>query len=66
MHEQKVWINSRLLFMQWTTGKKKKKKKGGGRLTCDDGGLAGVKGTGAQAVVVDGGWGRKKEGEENL
>ena len=31
MHEQKAWINSRLLFTQWTTGKMKKKKKKKGR-----------------------------------
>ena len=57
MHEQKAWINSRLLFMQWIAGEEKKKKKGGGRLTCDDGGLAGVKGSVVPVVVADGGWG---------
>jgi len=57
MHEQKAWINSRLLFMQWIAGEEKKKKKGGGRLTCDDGGLVGVKGSVVPVVVADGGWG---------
>jgi hypothetical protein len=36
-------------------GEEEEEEEGGGRLTCDDGGLAGVKGTGVQAVVVDGG-----------
>jgi len=56
LHEQWMWIIIHARYSR-IAGEKKKKKKGGGRLTCDGGGLAGVKGNVVPAVVADGGWG---------